>query len=144
MGVCSRHPDEMYIKCTIYDKHGKPRKPSDVAFILAHELRHVQHIKQGIYKSYYLREDMYASPEMVAIGVRAEKDCDRYARKRLREANIYSTLMNRTYSKHKVAGYLPYRVRKALNVWSRSFQQKDKDNYIKYVNLYKKYKWRLK
>jgi len=144
MGVCSRYPDEMYVKCTLYDKNGKPRKISDIAFILAHELRHTQHIINGMYKSYYTREDNYHHPEIVAVGVRAEKDCDKYARKRLREANVYSTLMNRTYSRHKVAGYVVYKVRQSLKVWSKSYSQKDANNYTKYIKLYKKYKWRIK
>jgi hypothetical protein len=111
MGMHHNELSERIIFCTRYKLNGSERSAGDVAFILAHELRHIQHVRQGLYSFYYDRDDLKPAQlcTLVAVGRRAELDCDRYACGRLKEAGMYSRLVHRTYPRYKVSGYLAYR-----------------------------------
>src|SRR5690606_31554816 len=75
-------------------------KPAFILFVLAHELRHAQHVETGKYSDYYNPSHLhmlfyldghvktpprnYKLPSK-RVAHRAELDCDLYAYKRLRE-----------------------------------------------------------
>ena len=65
-------------------------------FILAHEVRHALHTKNGLYKDYYRPElETYTQPKIESyklpcrlIAIRAERDCDRWAYNYLKEKGV--------------------------------------------------------
>lgn len=100
------------IWCVRYRKDGSRRSAAEVAHTLAHELRHAQHMAAGLYDAYYGRREAEGLADIgiaVAVGIRAERDCDRYARERLKAAGVYTPLLHRRYPLRKVAMYLEYR-----------------------------------
>lgn len=58
---------------------------AEILGVIAHELRHLQHISQGIYQKYY-QEDLSNCP--IYTGFRAEQDCDKFALKWLKDNGI--------------------------------------------------------
>lgn len=111
-GMHERSMTTRVIWCARYRLDGSPRTVGEIAFILAHELRHAQHMRDGLYDAYYDRDDLATMDKLgisVAVGYRAELDCDRYAVQRCKEAGVYTPLMHRTYPRWKVCGYLEYR-----------------------------------
>lgn len=90
-----------------------------VLFVAFHELRHAQHVKSGAYRSYYLRKHgefwdflngyrrrppkNYPRPRWHAHWW-AERDCDRYAMRRLKKLGI--AFKPRPYPKEMVFTYL--------------------------------------
>jgi hypothetical protein len=81
-------PAKNYICILVYGK----QKYSYILATLAHEIRHAQHMKLGIYKDYYsfkyysqkYKNDIKKNPWNVKLpnlllGVRAENDCHRFA-----------------------------------------------------------------
>lgn len=82
------------IYVTIRDEKGRFRSRADFIFLLAHETRHLQHWMQGLYKNYYQNNPQlikYFGPGKrhkmrliqacsILVAVRAERDCDKFAR----------------------------------------------------------------
>lgn len=101
----------------ITTRDGVDRTVGDLAFVLAHELRHIVHYTTGHYPSYYSGSRYMSMEELarvVAVGHRAELDCDKAARAYLKENGLYSTLVHRRYPKSKVAHYTQYNARRLL------------------------------
>jgi len=96
---------------------GEPRTVGDLAFALAHELRHAQHERDGLYSAYYRDFSglpMSALTATIAVGYRAELDCDQFARNYLKKVGLYSTLVHRRYPRRKVAMFRVYQIRRIL------------------------------
>lgn len=62
-------------------RDGKSKNIADIAFILAHEIRHAEHYSKGLYPESYA-EYFYADEihKTRIVAYLAELDCDRYAR----------------------------------------------------------------
>lgn len=80
----------------------------DIAFILAHEIRHAQHLRDDLFHG----RSLEAQPDLddnsrayyADIAYQAELDCDDYAREYIDKffPNDYSELRNRIYPKWKI------------------------------------------
>ena len=81
------------------DPIGTPFEIEDVIFILAHEVRHEQHVDEGIYRAYY-RMKKSCTWQM---GLAAERDCDKFATEFCKKNNTISYLCGRKYPGWKVA-----------------------------------------
>lgn len=121
----------------------------DMAFVLAHELRHAQHFELGLYKNYYHRESIMRYkdlPSFVGVGYRAELDCDQYAREYLRKFGGKSRFSHRKYPKRKVAMYVTYKrflsfreyARAVDNTMSPDEIRKKRRAYEKWANHHRK------
>lgn len=95
--------EEKVVTVFMRSPDGRFRSHADIAFILAHELRHIQHFEQGLYREYYIEREERV-PELMLVAIRAERDCDRYARERVALAfpTNECTLFNRTYPSWRV------------------------------------------
>ena len=105
------------VLCTRYSTDGKLRTLGEVVFILAHEIRHIQHKELNLYKKYYASElpgSLDEARRIVETGIKAERDCDRYAKFRIKDFGVYTSLVHRTYSPKKVGFYSEYKYLKSL------------------------------
>lgn len=94
---------------------GKDVSIGNQLFVLAHEIRHMIHVEKKLYKSYYFdRSERAYEPCIVAVGMRAELDCDKWARNMIKAFGVKGTLSHRRYSKWKVSGYSGYQMYKTL------------------------------
>lgn len=88
-----------------------------ILFVMAHEVRHLQHYKSGIFKDYYREEhetslDLFSEtgnlpigyvPPMPWVGIRAESDCNRWAVSFMKERGFHYEPKN--YAICDVMGY---------------------------------------
>ena len=88
------------------DHEGKKMSLGEITWVLAHELRHAQHLRNGNFKKYY--EDPLSCG--FAYGHAAEKNCDNFADNYVESLEGYRTtrFFMRQYPAHKVNGYLYY------------------------------------
>lgn len=95
--------DEGEKKITIAYRHWKTGKlldPVDLLFLLAHETRHVMHIRKKLFHNYYFKR-LVSQEE----GLVAEVDCDRWAAEYVRRTTGKETrFAKRRYPSRKVAG----------------------------------------
>ena len=61
------------------EAHGQTISLENRLFVLAHEIRHILHKKDGLYSSYY-SSFFRLNAGALGVGMRAELDCDRWAR----------------------------------------------------------------
>lgn len=93
---------DMYKKKIVVTLHGRPARRK-VLHVLAHELRHALHVKEGLYKNYYnpkvgrcidlLLKGVKIDAKMIVrpsnlVALMAERDCDKFADKWLADRNI--------------------------------------------------------
>lgn len=94
------------------DHLNKTMTLGDVAFVLAHELRHLQHYKNGWYEEYYKERKIGDKPCDFETAYSAELDCDRYAKEYIKGLGLKSRFSHRTYPKSNVYGYEYYEIEK--------------------------------
>lgn len=80
------------------DPFGTPFEIEDIVFILAHEIRHAQHVEQKLFKPYYKNKKKCSWQ----TGLAAERDCDRFATNFCKKHNLNSYLCQREYPGWKV------------------------------------------
>lgn len=81
------HQEDQYITIYLRNISGDFLNVANVVYTLAHEIRHIQHVEFGLYRSYYKTDGEYR-PECFLTALAAERDCDRFAAKWL--ASHYS------------------------------------------------------
>lgn len=107
------------------DPFGTPFDIEDIVFIMAHEIRHCQHVEQKLYSEYY-RKKQDGSWQ---IGLWAERNCDVFAAKFCKKHNLNSYLCGRKYPGWKVTLRNPpkkWRTRRLTVIWLYKTMIKEK------------------
>ena len=106
LGYFNRKDREIKVFRT-HKRHNADLMPSsipDIIFVLAHELRHIQHVQQGLFDTYYeFKITLENMGHYLETGLAAERDCDDYGRKVLRANDLKSRHTQRSYPLSKVA-----------------------------------------
>lgn len=114
-GYVTQMTDTGHIVVFASDADGGPSSLSTILFVLAHEIRHMQHIRDGLYAEYYetpptkekksVRLVQARRGQLLLVGLAAERDCDQFARNWLKSNKLPVTtgLMRRRYPVWKVS-----------------------------------------
>lgn len=118
--------------CTVGPRHGK-MNIEDIAFVLAHEYRHLEHVKKKRFLSYYNKSIV----KDIKLAHRAELDCDSYGR---RYVNKYcdrkSRLCYRKYPISKCSGYYYHKIKEFSEKYAHMYGGWGKNGYYRAKHLY--------